>query len=838
MSTASFLQQPVESGGEISGLTQAEAEARFQAGQDNSIAFKQGRSRKDIVREAIFSTYTFDLLGIAVVYWLLEQPVSALFSLTILVLLFGWNVSRAFKAKDKLDQLMELTRPEASVIRNSRLRAIDPNEIVPGDAVVVGPGDQFYADGRLLSDDPISINDSWLTGSLQARSLGTGDSVLAGSYCLSGHGIYQAEVVGDERQVTAILENAGAAEHPPTPLQRIIGRVLAGLRILVVVFGVYVVFRYVFIETDPELRTVYENSLSIILGLAPGGIFFMILLTYITGSSKLASAGAIVPRAETVESLAQTDVLCLGKGGTLTGTLVDFEPIEEAGEDVQFSQSHVQQILGDFARSTRSRSKLIQAMELSFDGTKRKPKEDALFLSIAGWQGIVFDDDDLEGSYILGLEEAISSHLDWRHIERDSLAITGPDLPSAKKFLFTYSPDLKRLRDSSGLPRLPERLMPLGYLLFSEEMRPEVQATSEAFIEAGIALRVLSSQDEEKVLALVDEADVTRLNNSPPDVMSGPELASVTPEAYANAVAQTEIFGRLTPDQKGDIVKSLREQGALVTMVGDSVTDLNAQISANLSVTFRESSQAALSIADVILLDDSLNALPSILKLGQAIYGRLLDVIRLTLTHATTAVLLTLFALFAGADYFPYLPAHNSAITIITITIPAIGFSFWLTPGQVSTNGLGRRLAFFILPAGISMAILALMGFLLFRNMTGNIYYARVAITHLLVGAGLLLILFVQPPSEFWVGGDTLSNDKRPAILAVVLWFVFYILSVAPIAQKYLSLQPLSKGEHYLIILALLSVWVLALRYIWRTQWFRQLSGIAAIDAEVPAWLQ
>ena len=261
MSINSLLQKLDESEEKINGLTQVEAEARYVEGQDNGLAFNEGRSRDDIVREAIFNVYTFDLLGVAVVFFLLDQPLSALFSLVIMVLIFSWNISRAFKAKDRLDLLIEQTKPEASIIRGGKLRAIDFNDIVPGDAVVVGPGDQFFVDGRLLTDDPISVNQVLLTGDHKPLSLDEGDIVLAGSYCLSGHGIYEAEKVGTDREVTPILEESAATEQPPTPLQRTTRRALAAMRILVVVLGVYIVASYAFLEFDPQLSTTYELSL-------------------------------------------------------------------------------------------------------------------------------------------------------------------------------------------------------------------------------------------------------------------------------------------------------------------------------------------------------------------------------------------------------------------------------------------------------------------------------------------------------------------------------------------------------------------------------------------------
>ena len=846
MSMDSLYTNPQETADEFSGLTQAEAEARYVEGQDNSITFKHGRSKKEIVRSALFNVFTFDLVGVAVVFLLLNQPFSAFFSVLIMVLIFAYNISQAFKAKDKLDSLLELTRPEASVIRDDKLRAVDPNEIVRGDVVMIGPGDQFFTDGHLLSDDPISVNESWITGNLAPRSLELGDTVLAGSYCLTGHGLYKVVAVGEDRQVSAVLDKMNTATQPTTPLEKIIFRVLAGLRILVILLGAYLILRFMFFEDDPAQRGIYESALSIILGLAPGGIYFMILLSYISGSSQLAATGALLNHEESVEVLAQTDVLCLGKAGTLTGTLVNFEALEESGEEESFSESHVQQILGDFARSTRSRSKLILAMKESFDGTKRQVDEDALFLSIAGWQGIIFSDDDLEGSFILGFENALADNLDWVQSvgerageKRDEEAEDWRTLSNraVKHFLFAYSPQLEPLHHRNGRPRLPENLIPLGYLRFSEGVRPEAQQTTSTFLDSGMALKVLSSDKVERVLEAATEVGLSNPDGSAPDALSGRELSDLSAEDYADAAARVEVFGLLTADQKSEIVDSLKQQGALVTMIGDSVMDLAAQQEANLSIAFRDSVQATLSIADVILLDDTLNGLPAVLETGQRIFNRLLDVLELTLTHAVTAVLLTIVALISGARYFPYLPAQNTAITLITITLPSIGLSYWLGPGAVRTKGLGRRLAFFILPAGITIAFLVLGTYVIMGQWMGSTVYARIVSTHLLVGSGLLLVIFAQPPSEFWVGGDVLSGDRRPAILAVGLWFLFILITILPFTARILGLSTLRSPEHYLWVMVLLAVWVLVIRALWRTDWFRRLTGIAGLDEEIPPWL-
>ena len=819
----------------LTGLTQAEAEARYVPGQDNSITFKRGRSRLEIVKEALLSAYTFDLLTVSIALFWLGQTASAIWSIALLLVLFFFNLSLAFRSKAQLETVMARTRPEATVIRDSQVRAIDPNLIVPGDLAIVGPGDQLFADGRLQGDEPISVDESWLTGNLQPVQRHPGDSLLAGSFCINGHGLYLAEVVGDERQVTAVLEARDAQQLPPTPLQQLINRVLWALRFLVIVFGAYVLLRFQIFEEDPSAAAIYEDAISIIFSMAPGGILFMILMTYINGSARMAQLGALVPRAEAVETLAQTDVLCLGKGGTLTGAEADFEELEQPDGDSPFSESRLHQILGDYARSTRSRSRLIQAMRQSFDGAHRDAVEDVLFFSLVGWQGMIFDDDDLSGAYIIGRQKALAGNLTWQPPEREEVSAEEARSERTRpvNLLLAHTPQMDSLMDKYGRPRLPQNLLPLGYVSFSEAVEAEARATTEAFREARVLTKVLSMYQEESVLQAAAEAGITALDGSPPSHLSGKDLLQLSPEEYAGAVEATEVFSRLATEQKVEIIQVLQNQGDLVTMVGDGVADLSALRQANLAVTFRESGQAALSTADIILLDDTLSALPPVLALGQGVFNRLLDVLKLSLTHALTAVLLTFVALFSGAVYFPYLPAQNLAVTIFTLTLPAFALSFWLESGRVNTDSLAKQLAFFVLPAALSIAVVLLFSHVLFVQMTGISYYARVVVTHILVATGLMLLIFVQPPIRQLVAADRYSGDLRPTRLAIFLWFAFLACTIGEPLRSYFNLQPLVSGWHYLYVLTVVAVWALVLRSVWRSDTFRRMVGYHLLQEDL-----
>jgi len=316
--------------------------------------------------------------------------------------------------------------------------------------------------------------------------------------------------------------------------------------------------------------------------------------------------------------------------------------------------------------------------------------------------------------------------------------------------------------------------------------------------------------------------------------VSGLQLRKMGLHDFEQASQDATTFSLLTPQQKGEVVGALRHRNQQVAMVGDDADDLAAMDKASLSLTLRGSSQAALSMADIVLLEDSFDVLPAILRQGQFIVNGMLDILKINLSQIGYVTLLIIVAFLTKIQIFYYHPTQGGVIAFFTVIVPSIGLTFFASPGRLPGEYMRTRMAHFVVPAMISMTIAALAINWIFKRTIDDIPYSELAVTHGLVLMGLLLIVFVQPPTRFFVGGDVLSGDWRSTYMAIVLLILFVVATYLPITQELLRLAPLDSAQDYLIILGISLVWALILRTIWRLPGLNRYVGIVSGRLERP----
>ena len=298
------------------------------------------------------------------------------------------------------------------------------------------------------------------------------------------------------------------------------------------------------------------------------------------------------------------------------------------------------------------------------------------------------------------------------------------------------------------------------------------------------------------------------------------------------AIQAATVFGQLTPGQKGDIVRTLRRLDEWVAMVGDSVDDVQAMEEANLSITLRNSSQAALTMADIVLLEDSLQVLPTVLQRGQKIVNGLLDILKLNLAQIGYVLLLIVVMILSGRRIFYYHSTQGGVIAFFTVIAPTIGLTLWASAGALPRQYMRSRLFHFVVPAAVTLTIASV----LLGGLTGLANFelsdSWMTVTFGLVVMGLLLVIFVQPPTRFWVGGDVLSGDWRSTYMAIGLLLLFFVATFLPLTQQLLRLSPLANIWVYLLIAVVAIVWLFILRAIWRAPWLSRYVGIVSSRLE------
>jgi cation-transporting ATPase E len=340
----------------------------------------------------------------------------------------------------------------------------------------------------------------------------------------------------------------------------------------------------------------------------------------------------------------------------------------------------------------------------------------------------------------------------------------------------------------------------------------------DGFRAAGIEVKVISGDNPHTVAALARQAGLGD-DEASLKVISGPELARMDDAEFALAADQVAIFGRITPEQKQRLVKTLRDRGRYVAMTGDGVNDVLALKQAKMSIAMQSGTPATRNVADLVLLGDSFAALPEAFLEGQRIMNSMGDVLRLYLTRilALAINIATVAMLSAG---FPYTPAQNSVISIFVLSIPAFALALWAKPSPVPHARILRQLANFVLPASIITAVFLSIVYLWFRITTGDAAYTQLAMTYATITTGLFLVIFVQPPTEFWAGGDRLAGDWRPTLLALALFLVLLVSPVVPVLNSFFGLGALRQPLDALIIGGITLVWMLTLRFTWKVKLF------------------
>ncbi len=898
----------------LQGLSEAEAAARQVDGQKKAPEFDAAGSRRRNLRKNLLTIFNLDLLGLAGALWLLGQTLDALLTLGVLFLNVGVHVFQEQRSEKRLNQLVLEIQPSATVIRGGKVRSIDPSEIVEEDVLVVGIGDEILVDGEILVDEQLIVDESIRTGKGYRRHKQAGEMVRAGSFCVAGRAAYEAR---DVSTVSSFEVSAGEVERSHTeltPLQQIINRFLGILLVAVVLFSMLLLVRYYRSDlvTGSELLI---DAISIVFRIAPSSLFFMIIVTYAVGIADIAKLGALVHRAQSVESLAQVKTLCFSKTGILTGMRVSLETVNSQVGNEGLAEDRIRHILGDYAHSARTGDFISKTLADTFAGDRRTVYDEVPYLSVYGWSGITFDNDDLRGTYILGDPEILQPFLvadeshsteseeeapkppAWKRFSsrvgrlfhRSKQASddqptqdVAPDLSSPsiadesesippqemdgqpspaedavpkqttfKRFLnrakgvfkrseqtpeapaddttphkeavllFAYRPEVSPFYFAGEGPQLPSNLIPLSYLRISEQILPEAKETVSDFSKTGVEIKILSSDPPDIVAETARQLGLGEGEDMPLCAISGADLVNRNEEEFAQAAMDMAVFGGLTPEQKGDVVRVLNERGRHVAMVGDGVHDVPALAAADIGVTMKGGSQAALRVADIVLLTSSLKNLSQVLRKGQHIMNGLLDILKLYLTQVS--YLLFFVVVFSIVRIsLPYTPGQGSLIAIVTLTIPSLALTFWAPAGALPEGKMGSRLKRFVVPAVILISVFGLAVFGFFLKTTQEIAYAQLTMTYALVAFGLLLVLFVRPQLKIGVGADESVGDRRLVLLVVGLFVVFLLFSVTRLAPRFFDIIPLQRLADYLIIGIVTAVWTFAL---WATYNARRIGG-------------
>jgi cation-transporting P-type ATPase E len=803
-----------------SGLTATQVAERRAAGLGNTPPPATSRTYREIVTENVFTfvNNVLFVLGIALV--LVGRPVDALVSLGVISTNIIVGIVQEVRAKRTLDRIALLTRPSAHVVREGKVTDVPPEDLVVGDLLAIEAGDQVVVDGA-VTEGRFEVDESQLTGESDVVVKTSGATVFSGSFATGGRGRYEARTVGAESLAGRITAGARTFRRTLTPLQGEIQGVIRVTLGIVLYLQLLLILNNLLKEV-PLDQAVIEAT--VLVGLIPNGLFVSIAIGYALAAVRLSRVGALVQQANAVESLSHVDTLCVDKTGTLTANRLELEAIIPLDGD----EASARAAIGMMVASSASLNKTSEALAAAIKGEAREAVVEVPFSSARKWSAVCLPagasgDAAPGGVFAMGAPTFVKPYLAsdeeaWRSIE----GRVAEQAALGLRVLLAVHASEGDLFDKGDESRLPEGCRPYAIVVLRDVLRADAAETLARFREIGVDVRVISGDDPETVATLARQAGLDTSRG----VIEGPELAALDDAEFAATVERTAIFGRITPEVKERIVGQLRDAGRYVAMTGDGVNDVLSLKRSNLAIAMGSGSQATRGVADLILLDDGFGALAAAIGEGQRILNGMQDILRVFLTRILTVGLLIISALVIGI--FPVDLRNASAITLFTVGIPSALLAIWARPGRDVREPMQLTLARFVVPAA---ALASLIGLLVLTavlllgqaevgEVTGTTAEsaqaaARSAVTTFLVYAGLLLLVFVEPPIRRLAVVVPLSPDRRPTYLAIALGIGYLVVMAVPLLRQFFALQPPTVRDS-LIVLAGVVGWTVGVWLFWR----------------------
>ncbi len=733
------------------GLTAAEVSERVARGETNTSAERTSRTLTEIVRANVFTRFNAILgtmLGLILVF---GSPADGLFGIVLIVnSLIG--IVQEYRAKLTLDRLAVLSAPVARVVRDGTLNEIAVDRVVLDDLLELRTGDQVPADGFVHASDGLELDESLLTGESDPILKHPDDQVLSGAIVVAGSGRFQATAVGDAAYARQLAAEARRFTVTHSELVAGINEILKYVTWVLVIVGPLLFFRQL---QDQTLSNAISGAVAGVVGMVPEGLVLLTSIAFGLAAVTLARRKVLVQELPAVEGLARVDVVCLDKTGTLTEGIVEFERIEllDAGTD---------EALVGAALGAMSNAEGGNATQDAIAGAFPAPADWARdgfvpFSSARKWSAASYGSD---GTWVLGAPEMV-----W-------LDSSDPVRRTADELAATGNRVLLLARgDALAAEELPSGLRAAALVLLQEKVRGDAAETLGYFHEQGVALKVISGDNPRTVGAVARRVGLPD-GGEPVDARDLPEDI----DEIAEVLEHHSVFGRVTPQQKRQMVKALQSRGHVVAMTGDGVNDALALKDADIGVAMGSGAAATRAVAQLVLLDSSFATLPGVVAEGRRVIANIERVSNLFLTKTTYAALLAILTVIIGWPY-PFLPRHLTIVSALTIGIPAFFLAF-APSTQRYVPGFVRRVLRFAIPAGIVIAASVAITYALAREETVGTREARTITTVVLMVLGLYVLGMLARPFT-----------RYRAVLLLAMIGLFLGALAIPLARDFYALS-------------------------------------------------
>lgn len=755
------------------GLSAQEAEARLKRYGLNRLPQKETDSDLKIFFDQLKSPLIYVLLiALLVTVFLKEFSDSFIIGLAVVVNTFlGFYQER--QASRALQALASLVYPQATILRDNQERRLSSELLVPGDVVIVNPGDRIAADGRILTANHLFVNEAILTGesmpvSKKKSSQAQGE-VYLGAGVISGNARFLVVKTGLKTRLGQIALKLSQTSQEKTPLQKKLSRLARQLALLVGVLSFLVFSLGLLFGQNPA--DMFTTSIAIAVAAIPEGLVVALTAILSIGMQRILKRKGLVRKLVAAETLGSVDLICTDKTGTLTqGQMkVSSHKLIDSG----------QAALAAFLANSRSDPLEIALFqwvreEPAFtlaDGVDEKSlgwrKLDELpFLANKRFQGVLVENIKKPNGprtiFITGAPEILVGNSTLS--QKDKIKWLKLIEEWASRGLRLVAAASKKV--SSGRSRLKEEdlnlISFLGLWALSDPVRPTVAPAFKAAQKAGIEIKVVTGDYQSTALAVMKKLNL-KIENQEIEAITGAEFNQLSDQALDQKIERIKLFARMTPEQKLRLVERLKAKNRVVAIFGDGVNDALALKKADIGVVVGSASEVAQETADLILMDNNFQTALAAIEEGRGIFDNLRKVVLYLLSDAFTEMILIVGALLTR------LPVPLTAAQILWINLVSDGFPNLALALDPKDPDLMKRKPVPLQAPIIDLEMKSLIG--LISLATG------------FVSLGLYWFFLNQT--------NDLALARTVAMITVSIDSLFYVFSVSALSQSILAINPL-----------------------------------------------
>lgn len=631
------------------GLSTEEVAKQKELGLQNNYEENVAKSTKDIILDNVMTLFNFLNFAIAVCL-LFVGAYSNLAFLAIIIVNMSIGIFQEIHARNLVQKLSIVAKENVHVVRNGVQQEIDTKELVMEDIVIISAGEQVPSDMEVI-DGKVEANEALLTGESDLIEKEIGDTLLSGSFIVSGQAYARVIHVGAENYAVKITQEAKVHKPIQSELVNSIRKVSKFTSWVIIPLGI-ILFVEAFWLRDAGIKTSVVASAAALLGMLPKGLVLLISIALTTGVIKLAKKRILVQDMYSIETLAHVDTLCLDKTGTITEGKMKVQKaiiLHDKYEEL------FPQIIGSYLSESTDNNITMQAIRDHYEVSNRfGAKEVLAFSSERKWGAIEFPE---IGTVYLGAPERL---------------VDDSRLPEA---VFTAQENGYRVLMLAIAEQQPLNetkmpyLEPLAILEIDDPIRQNAKETLAYLKEEGIDLKVISGDNPVTVSNIARRAGL-------PGYESYIDLSTKTTEAEVReAVQQYTVFGRVSPQQKRTIVRELKDTEHVVAMTGDGVNDVLALREADCSIAMAEGDGATRQISNLVLLDSDFTTLPDVLFEGRRVVNNVTRVSSVFFIKTIYSFILSIICALT-AIAFPFIPIQVTLIDLAIEGYPAFFLSF------------------------------------------------------------------------------------------------------------------------------------------------------------------